>query len=257
MLEFGIACVIAGLLLFVSEQYLKESLFSEINSRIALTLNTFHRTTLDLDNYKRLPDQIANRVSSTILGAPVIQKDLTYRFDFDTKTHNIGGEPALRATMISTSTYVNITDEEQQCEVRESLPAYGLNEQRNDYDFYNVESDSTDEMVFPSKHSRQVIKNYISSREDRSKLFSRLATLPPGFKLKVKFEGVAYLGVEEWIPLEAYLPTINMVCIASGDGLKFGGQPGDAVRDIWDASEDQWELRGAVMPGQVLEFWVE
>lgn len=257
MLEFGIACVIAGLLLFVSEQYLKEKLFDQITGQVAGTLDTFHRTTLDLQHYKRLPDQISKRLSTQILGAPVIQKDLTYRFQFDTKKHNIGGEPALRATMISTSTYVNITDEEQQCEVRESLPAYGFKEEREDYDFYNVESDSADDRVFPRKHSRQVIRNYISSREDRSKLFSRPSTLPPGFKLKVKFEGVAYLGVEEWIPLEAYLPTINMVCTASGDGLKFGGQPGDAVRDIWDARDDQWELRGAVMPGQVLEFWLE
>ena len=243
--------------MFVSERYLKENLFSEINAKIALTLDTFHNTTLDLEHYKRLPDQIVRRLSTQILSAPVIQKNLTYKFEFDSATETIDGEPAYRATMISTSSYINITDEHQEFNVRESLPAYGFMEEREDYAFYRVTSDSTDDTVFPKKHSPQVIKTYISIREDRSKMFSRPSTLPPHSKLNVRFEGVVYLGEEEWIPLEAYLPTINLVCIASGDGLKFGGQPGDAVRDIWDAKDARWELQGAVMPGQVIEIWLE
>lgn len=257
LLEFGIASVIAAVLMFVTEQYLKEHLFSDINTQIARKLEIFHRTTLDLQHYQRLPDQISQRLSTQILGAPVIQKDLTYKFEFDAEMDNIDGEPAHRVTMTSTSTYLNITDEEQQFEVRESLPPYGFEKQRDDYDFNSVDSDSADERVFPTSHSLPVIRNHITSRADRSKVFARPSTLPAGAELRVEFKGIAYLGIQEWIALEACLPTINMVCIASGDGLRFGGQPGDAVKDIWDARDDRWELRGAVMPGQVLEIWLE
>ena len=116
---------------------------------------------------------------------------------------------------------------------------------------------------FPAELVHQAIKSYSSSKGvGTTTLFEREATLDPDSELGIRFKGVAYFRPEEWIPLEAFLPTINMMCVTSGSGLTFNGQPGDALNDIWevtksDSGEYRWEIRGAVLPGQGFDIWFE
>lgn len=258
--EVGIASIIAGLLMVGSERYLKEGLFSEIETKISATLDSFRVTAFDLQQYGRLPAPLRERLRDRILGAPVIQRDVTYKYELSKV--QIDDEPAYRASVTACSVYVNLSAERQRPIVKESLPAFSFQEKQSDYGFQKITSMLKGKGEFPSDLVPQVIQNYVSSREAGPTLFMREAALDSGAELNVKFEGVAYLGPDDWISLEAFLPTINMACVTSGPDLKFSGQAGDALSDIWqltpgNAREDRWELKGGILPGQGFDLWFE
>ena len=99
--ELSVASFIAAVLLFVSDRFLKESLFTDIKTNISTALKTFQDTAFDLHYYSRLPDDLRERVSDTVLAAPVIQRDVTYKYDISET--NIDGKLAYRAEISACS----------------------------------------------------------------------------------------------------------------------------------------------------------
>ncbi len=258
--EIGIAALIAGFLLGGSEWYLKETLFSEIETKISNTLDSFRVSAFDLQRFGQLPPPLQVRLRDRILGAPVIQTDLAYKYELSPV--QIGDDKAYKAVVSSRSTFANLSDTQQRFTVKESLPASSFDTKQSDEGFQAVTSEIDGKGEFPSELVHQAIMSCSSSKGAGTTLFEREATLDPGSKLQIEFRGAAYLRPEEWIPLEAFLPTINMICVTSGADLTFNGQPGDALNDIWevtkeDSGEYRWEIRGAVLPGQGFDIWFE
>lgn len=136
--ELAIASFIAAVLLFVSDRLLKESLFSEIRSNISKSLGIFHQTAFDLHHYSRLPDDLRDRVSAKVLAAPIIKRDVTYKYLLTDII--IGGESGYKAEISLCCTYDNISLSEQQFEVKESLPPFGFSQQMADYAFHSITS---------------------------------------------------------------------------------------------------------------------
>ena len=259
--ELGIAAVIAALLLGSSEWYLKESLFAEIHHNITNTLDSFRVAAFDLQRFGRLPTELQERLRDRVLLASVIQRDLTYAYRLTQTT--IGDEVAYRASVTATSTYENVSTDTQRFQIKEWLPQCTLDETPSDYGFRKIGSEKLrGDSDFPSELAAQVIQTHVLRRENGPTLFEREAVLASDAELKVTFESVVYLRPEEWISIEALRPTINMVCVTSGPGLTFSGQPGDALSDVWDMTIDEsggnrWELRGAILPGQGFDLWFE
>ena len=258
--EIGVALIIAGLLMAGSERYLKESLFAEIEDNISATLESFRVTAFDLQQYQRLPPELRKGLRDRVLSAPVIQRDVTYEYCLSELT--IDAIPAYKALVTSRSLYVNISAEQQRFDVTETLPSYSFSDNMLDYGFRKMTSKIKGQSEPPDVIVSQVIKNHVSETDPGPLIFRRSTTLDSGDELSVMFEGVAYLRSDDWISLEAFLPTIDMVCITSGQGLSFNGQPGNALIDIWDLKlEDggkyRWILNGAILPGQGFDIWVE
>ena len=253
--ELSIASFIAAVLLFVSDRFLKDRLFTDIKMNISTALKSFQDTAFDLHYYSRLPDDLRERVSDTVLAAPVIQRDVTYRYDLSET--DIDGKLAYRAKISACSVYDNISSTRQRFAVRESLPPFNFEEVRNDYAFTRINSSIEGSGDFPSTLEPHGIRSDTSVRDDGSKVFARSASLDSDSTLQVKFEGVAYIRSDEWIAFEASLPTINMLCLTSGSGLEIRGQPGETQKDIWLAKANHWELKGAVLPGQGFDIWIE
>ena len=258
--EAGIAAIIAGLLMGGSEWYLKESLFSEIQRNISETLESFRITAFDLQQFGRLPAPLRERLRDRVLQVPVIQQDVTYTYELSST--EIDGEEAFRALVTAESTYINLSTETQRFQVKELLPACTFEDRPDDYGFKKISSERKGGGEFPSELVSQVIQTHVSSRANGPMIFEREAVLDSGAELRIRFESVAYLHPDEWISIEAFLPTINMVCSTIGDGLGFRGQPGDALSDAWDmnlgeSGENRWELRGAILPGQGFDLWFE
>ena len=260
--EGGIAAVIAGLLMAGAERYLKESLFAEIEAKFSQTLDSFATTAFDLQQFGRLPVPLRERLRARVLSAPVIQRDVSYRYDLS-RVEAGDEDPYYKASVRSQSRYVNLTTSVQHFVVKEALPnpAKALTEGRKDYGFHRVTSELKGGGDFPRELLPQAIANCISTKAG-STLFTREAGLDPDGELSVSFEAVAYLDSDETISLEAFLPTINMTCTTVGGGLAFSGQAGDALSDIWgmtlgEDEENRWELLGAILPGQGFDLWFE
>ena len=257
--EIGIASTIAGILMAGSERYLKESLFAEIEANIADTLESFRVTAFDLQQYQRLPPELREGLRDRVLDAPVIQRDVTYEYSFSEQ--NIDGETAYRAEVASHSTYVNISTEHQRFDVTETLPSCSFDEKKDHHGFQKMISEKEDQSEPPEVIVSQVIKSYVSTTDAGPLVLRRRATLDSGAELIVRFEAVAYLRSDDWISLEAFLPTIDMVCVTSGAGLRFNGQPGNALIDMWDLKLEgdgkyRWKLNGAILPGQGFDVWI-
>ena len=257
--EVGIAVVIAGLLIGGSEWYLKESLFSEIRDNVLRTLASFNDAAFDIQQFGRLPAPLRQRLRDRILRVPVIQEEVRYTYDL--VLTKIGSEDAYRASVTAESTYVNVSTETREFQVKQLLLACNFKEQPSDYGFQRICSEVSGRGDFPSELVTQVIQTHVSSRDNGPMIFERNASLDPGSKLKVRFESVAYIHPDEWISIEAFIPTINIVCETLGDGLEFSAQPSDALSDLWhmtlgDSGEHRWELRGAILPGQGFDVWI-
>ena len=255
--EVGIAAVIAGLLIGGSEWYLKERLFSEIRDNVLIILASFNDAAFDIQQFGRLPAPLRQRLSDRLLRVPVIQEEVLYTYDL-TST-KIGREDAYRASVTAESKYVNVSTETQEFQVRQLLLACNFKERPADYGFQKICSEVKGRGDFPSELVTQVIQTHVSSRANGPTIFERKAALDPGSELKVRFESVAYLHPDEWISIEAFIPTINIVCETSGAGLKFSAQPSDALSDLWHmtlggSGEHRWELRGAILPGRGSTF---
>ena len=258
--EVGIAAVIAGLLIGGSEWYLKESLFSEIRDNVIRTLGSFQAAAFDIQQFGRFPAPLQQRLRDRLLRAPVIQEDVRYRYDLVSTA--VGSEDAYRASVTVESTYVNVSTETQEFMVKQLLPSCNFEERPGDYGFQRITSEVKGRGDFPAELVTQVVQTHVSSRVNGPTIFERNAVLDAGAELKVKFESIAYLHPDEWISIEAFLPTINMVCETSGTGLEFSAQPSDALSDLWHmtigaSGENSWELRGAILPGQGFDLWIE
>ena len=245
-----------------AERYLKESLFSEIEAKFTQELASFATTAFDLQQFGRLPVPLRERLSARVLSAPVIQRDVSYRYDI-VRVKSGDSDPYYKASVHIRSRYVNVTTSRQRFVVKEALPnpAEAFAEDREDYGFRRVTSELNGGGDFPEELLPQAILNCISTKAG-STLFIRDAALDPDGELSVSFEATAYLDLGETISLEAFLPTVNMACTTVGAGLTFSGQAGDALSDIWEVTlgedgETRWELRGAILPGQGFDLWFE
>lgn len=106
--EFGIALVIAGILMGGVERYLKESLFSQIESKFSKTLDSFATTAFDLQQFARLPVPLRERLRARVLSAPVIQRSVSYTYDLSL-VEKCDAKPTAESLDESSSTQ---TDEE-------------------------------------------------------------------------------------------------------------------------------------------------
>ena len=258
--ELGIASVIAGALMAGVERYLKEQLFSEIDQKFSNSLVKFATTANDLQFFGRMPVPLRQRIRDQVLSAHVIQRDVAYTYELS--PIEIDDARGFRASVSARSRYVNLSTSDQRFDVKEALPAFPFEERRGDYGFQKV----TGSLVagngtFPAELVPQAIQNHISTKAG-STLFTREAVLESNAELVVTFEAIAYLDRDDVISLEAFLPTIDMTCTTSGPGLRFSGQAGDALGDIWDVDvgdhgERRWRLSGAILPGQGFDLWFE
>lgn len=256
--EFGIAMIIAGVLIVGTERYLKERLFSDIEAQFTAKLQSFATTALELRQYGRLPTPLRERLRTRVLSAPVIQRDVTYEYVFE--PYGSPDDKVYKAAINSHSTYVNLSTDAQTFDVKEALPILS-EENRPGSGFMKVTSQLQGKGAFPKELIPQAIENYISIKAG-SRLFQRPAVLEPSAELQVSFSSVAYLDPSDTISLEAFLPTVNMVCTTSGSDLLFRGQAGDALSDMWhvmetESGETRWELKGAILPGQGFDVWFE
>ena len=258
--EVGIAFIIAGLLLAGSEWYLKESFFAQMESNISDLLQSFRVTAFDLQRFGRMPSPLRERLRDRILDASIVQHDVTYRYQLEEYT--LDEETVYRASVEARTVYENISVETQRFTVKESLQVPSIAHAVEDYGFHRITSKIKGRGDFPEELVPQVIRNHVSSSQTGTMLFTREAVLDSGAELYVTFEGVTYFREDEWISLEAFLPTIDMVCVTSGPRLEFSAQTGDALSDIWsmtlnESGENSWELRGAILPGQGIDIWFE
>ena len=258
--EVGIAFIIAGLLLAGSEWYLKESFFAQMESNISELLQSFRVTAFDLQRFGRMPSALRERLRDRILDVAIVQHDVTYRYQLEKIT--LVGETVYKASVEAQTVYENISVESQRFTVKESLQVPSIAHAVQDYGFHRITSEIKGKGDFPEKLVPQVIRNHVSSSQTGTMLFTREAALDSGAELHVTFEGITYFREDEWISLEAFRPTIDMVCVTTGQGLEFSAQTGDALSDIWsmtlnESGENSWELRGAILPGQGIDIWFE
>ena len=245
-----------------AERYLKESLFSEIDRKFADTLDDFATSAFDLQQFERMPVRLRERLRDRVLSAPVIQFDATYTYSLSqtTSPENDDSTRVYLADVVSSSKYVNLTTTTQRFLVKEAV-SRSPDDTRSNYGFQKITSRIEGNGSFPRELLPAAIENYISQKAG-SLLFEREAILAPNAALNIEFESIAYLDEGETISIEAFLPTVNMVCTTSGSELNFRGQAGDALGDIWnvtsgDNGESRWELTGAILPGQGFDIWFE
>ena len=147
--------------------------------------------------------------------------------------------------------------------VKESLPVFSLDTKQDDYGFQRITSKLVDgKGECPAVLGREAIESYSFSKGSGATLFSREATLESDAKMEIEFQGIAYLGSVDWISLEAFLPTIDMSCTTCGTGVKFYGQPSDALDDMWEVNptsdgENCWQIKGAMWPGEGFDIWFD
>ena len=260
----GVAFVTTSVLGVVLESHLKERLFTDIRREVAATLSAIQAQAVDAVHLNRLPSELLNVVRKTVTEVPIIERDIFATYEF--KSVTLGRAKALRAEIKSSSIYQNLTDQWQPGEIYEGgvkLPdRFKRYSDTADAGFgaIGVEIIEGSSQPSPFNLDREGMKFYISEQEGVP-IFSRDVQFSPNCQLKVTTVEIAYYELADFDSFSASKPSINMVVVASfpDAGFKVEGEPDHALIEFWEGDnvKGQWNVKGALLPGQGIQFWWE
>ena len=263
--DIGIAFITAAILGIVLESYLRERLFSQIQTRIQETLESFGIEMADAIQLQQLPPLMLDAVKRQIVEPNLILRDTVTHYKFAQVT--IDDKLFLRAEIASSSIYENLTTQTNEVEISEGgtpLPSeLKTSSNVGDSGFVNIKTETLDGAIDPPFDlNRQEVGLWVSTRQEQP-IFKRTAAFAPRSRIKVTTDEIAYFEVEDWDEWSFGRPAINLEIHASFEGAKFnlGAEPDEALLDCWEISVDEdkcvgwWKINGALLPGQGIFIW--
>lgn len=258
--QIGVALITAGILAMVTGWYLRERLFGEIADRVSDMLGEFRAEAIDAFHLQKLPHEILELIRKTVINQAVIQRNLTAHYQM--RVVEIGGEPALRAEISSSSIYENLTADWQDSEIYEVGSALddafrGLPETQ-DSGFVSVraaeaESGSINPPVAVDKVSMRL---YVNDHEG-APIFRHAVRFSPNCRIKVTTLEINYFQLNDWENYPVTSPTITMEVSVSvvGDTFSLFVKPDDSLKyDFQPSVDPDGTVRGrittALLPGQ-------
>ena len=253
--EFGIALIIAGILTYAVEGYLREQLFDEIEQKVSAVLTSFETSAFDLMEFQRLPPELQEQARAQVLQVPVVQRDLELHYRLELL--RLGDERAVRAEITSQSVYQNVTGQWQEVTVRASVVPLDeeLAPHVSDHGPTGItKGEGEGQSDFPDTLDGSTVSYFVVTRRGTN-WFERSTRLGPHARLEVRLEQVAYFFADDWVDIEALLPTVGMTCLADAEGLILRAAGDETLGDRWTQVPDSngakaWRLRGAALPGQ-------
>ena len=264
--NIGIAFITAAILGIVLELYLRERLFSHIQTRIEATLESFGIEMADAIRLQRLPPLMLGAVKRQIVEPNLILRDTVTDYKFAPVTIDDG--EFLRAEVTSFSTYENLASQSNPVEIFEVgcqlPPDLKTSSIVHDCGFINIKTETLDGTIDPPFNlNRQEIALWGGSTQQEQPFFRRHVTLAPQSRIKVTTTEVAYFELNDFDEWSFNRPAINPEIRVAFEGKKFnlGAEPDEALLDGWESSVDEdgrvgrWQINGALLPGQGIAFW--
>lgn len=257
--ELGLAFVIAAVVVFVVERYLKETQHQEIREQ----MEAHRRESIDAIYFQKvLTPEISELVRRTVVEQPVIERERFYRYEM--LVQDFEGEKYLKANITITSILENTTEGQQVTkwgdEVRLFKPAGAI----EDPGFKEVGVSSSDgssqfkdafSLIGPN------ISPYLSLKRG-FQVFEREIRIPSKVRLKTVIRQLEYHGLDDWETLTADRPTVNMeveVIVPPGQ-FSFSGGPDHPIEANWsgsvddDAGHHRWQITGGILHSQGIYF---
>ena len=218
-------------------------------------LTSFETSAFDLIKFQQLPPELQEQAREQVLHVPVIQRNLEVRYKLERR--KLGDETVVRAEITSQSVYQNVTGQWQETTLRASIVP--LDEKLvplvSDYGPTGItKTEEEGGSDFPEMLDGSAVSDLVVTRRGTN-WFERSTRLGPHARLGVLLQQVAYFFPDDWVDVEALLPTVGMTCLAEGEGLILRAAGDETLGDRWTPVADSdgakaWRLRGAALAGQ-------
>jgi len=250
--QLGGSLIIASMLALVTEWYLRERLFVEIEGKVT---DAFH--------LQELPSEILDMVRNTVIKEGVIHRQRTAHYDM--KQVSLDQEPALRTEIRSTVIYENFTTHIHRASLYEEGADFDYPTTVEAPGFVEIFTENLRGTVTPALTlDKAGMRSSITWREGEGKgqpIFSRPVEFSPGCQIRVTTVEVGYFALDNWDHFTVTRPTIDMeISIAvSGDNFSLSIEA-DRALIPYDFKPKQGPdgrkggiIRGALLPGQGME----
>ena len=107
--DTGIALIIASVVAFAFEKYMRERLYQQMGSRIADILNGFRLEAMDASRLQRLPAPLLEMVRSDIVEEPIIQRGVVLDYALTEFKPSGAADILLRSVLTTSYTLENLT----------------------------------------------------------------------------------------------------------------------------------------------------
>ena len=245
--QLGGSLIIASTLALVTEWYLRERLFVEIEGKV---VEAFH--------LQELPPEILDMVRNTVTKEGVIQRLRTAHYDM--KQVPLDGEPALRTEIRSSAIYENFTTEIQRADIYEEGAEFDYPTTIEATGFVRILTEELRGTISPAVTlDRAGMDGFITWR-DRQPIFRRPVEFSPGCQIRVTTVEIGYYALNNWDHYSVSSPTVDMeISIAvSGGNFSLSVKPDRYLINSFDPSQVldgtvKGMIRGALLPGQGME----
>ena len=250
--DLGTAFLIAAVVAFAVERYLRERLYTDIQKQIADSLVEHHQRSIDAILFqKRLTPEIRDLVRRTVIEQPFIVRNLNEHYDMKIESSDDGD--VMSVTVISTSELVNVTDQTQTTRYEEEGPEFEFLEFKVkglDGDFED-DTHLTKDNIEPYVHEKQ---GYV--------VFSQEVAIPARSSVSTYMKWHRYYELDDGVMVTCDRPTIGMrVTVTVDPGqFTFSGRREHPVERLWngqvnnESGQHRWSIEGGLMPNQGLVF---
>jgi hypothetical protein len=251
--EFGIALLVAAVVGFAVERYLRESLYQDLSGEIRDNLAA-HREEAIRAFYFRdaLPQEISDVVRRTVVEYPFVERDLTFHVEM-TVVNAGEADGEVRSVIVTSYEVENLSHEDKEF-VIEDFTGF---DQRLEAGYKRVGmTGCSDNFAQNWMLDGANVRPFISYTRGYE-YFSRKVVLPGRARMRVELEEVSFARPTDYYVLFAMRPTIGLeVTLRAPVGvLAFEGEPSYSLEDVFvsnvdDASgQHSWRIAGGLLPG--------
>lgn len=250
--DLGTAFLIAAVVAFAVERYLRDRLYADIQKQIADSLVEHRQRSIDAILFqRRLTPEIGDLVRRTVIEQPIIQRNLREQYDMQIEDSDEG--EVLRTSVISTSVLENVTDQLQTTRYEEWGGAFEFLEftvKGLDGDFEDATHVSTDN-----------IEPYVYEKPGYV-VFSREVIIPARTSVSIYLKWQVDYDLDDMVSVSCDRPTIGLsvTVTVAPDRFTFTGRREHPVEQQWsglvnnESGRHRWSIEGGLLPSQGLVF---
>ena len=251
----GIALLIAGIIAFGVERYLRERLYEEISSDLSENLRLHREESIDAIHFqRRLPPELSEAIRRTVIDSPFVLRDCVAHYDMK-PVRSVDGI-TLVATVVSTVIVENLSEETRKWRFKERISEDGGYQAISEVSLEGLEAfDESWVLNGPN------IDPYISHQRG-DVIFGREVNFPPRASAKTRIVFTNEFQLTDGMIYGCAEPAINCEVTVSVPGgvFEFSGQPRHPV-DEWftgsvdnERGEHSWKITGGLTPEQGISF---